>query len=52
MIASGIHASSLTSDGVSKPPGWTPSITEQQMIMRELSVGSVDAETDIAALAG
>lgn len=52
MIASGAHAGSLTSDGLAKPPGWIPSITEQQMIMKELSLGSADAETDIAALAG
>lgn len=52
MIASGVHTASLNPDGLAKPPGWIPSITEQQMIMKELSVGSADAETDIAALAG
>lgn len=51
MIASGVHAASFTPDGLAKPPGWIPSITEQQMIMKELSVGSADAESDIAALA-
>ncbi|KAJ3971976.1 hypothetical protein EV361DRAFT_174788 [Lentinula raphanica] len=51
MIASGIHDASFAPDGLSKPPGWIPAITEQQMIMKELSVGSVDAESDIAALA-
>lgn len=48
MIASGLHNG--TSDGV-KPPGWSASVTEQQMIMRELSGGSLDAEADIQALA-
>ena len=52
MIGSGVHAASLTPDSLAKPPGWTPSITEQQMIMKELSAGSAEAETDIAALAG
>ncbi|KAF5376546.1 hypothetical protein D9757_008311 [Collybiopsis confluens] len=51
MIASGVHAASLVPDGLAKPPGWTPSITEQQMVIKELSVGSADAEADIAALA-
>ena len=49
MIASGMHNG--PSDGV-KPPGWSASLTEQQMIMRELSGGSADAEADIQALAG
>jgi len=35
-----------------KPAGWAPSVTEQQMIMRELSRGSPDAEVDIQALSG
>ena len=48
MIASGAH----TYDGVTKPAGWTPSVTEQQMIMKELSGGSPDAEADIQTLAG
>ncbi|KAF9451210.1 hypothetical protein P691DRAFT_757490 [Macrolepiota fuliginosa MF-IS2] len=48
MIGSGIHN---VSDGLAKPPGLTPSVTEQQMIMRELSAGSPDAEADIQALA-
>ncbi|TFK42882.1 hypothetical protein BDQ12DRAFT_758558 [Crucibulum laeve] len=51
MIASGMHASTYMPDGLSKPPGWTPSVTEQQMIMRELSVGSSEAEADVQALA-
>lgn len=49
MIGSGTHN---VSDGLAKPPGLTPSVTEQQMIMRELSAGSTDAEGDIQALAG
>lgn len=51
MIASGMHNAPHTPDG-SKPPGWTASVTEQQMILRELSGGSLDAEADIQALAG
>ncbi|KAJ4001382.1 pumilio/RRM domain-containing protein [Lentinula boryana] len=53
MIGSGIHAASFALDGLAKPPGWVSSITitEQQMIMKELSAGSADAEADIAALA-
>jgi len=51
MIASGLHKSPVASDG-SKPPGWTSSVTEQQMILRELSGGSSDAEADIQSLAG
>jgi protein JSN1 len=51
MIGSNAHASYIT-DGLAKPAGWVPSVTEQQMIMRELSVGSTDAEADIQALSG
>ncbi|KAF9002023.1 hypothetical protein BDQ17DRAFT_1357947 [Cyathus striatus] len=51
MIGSGAHSTSYMPDGTPKPPGWTPSVTEQQMIMRELSVGSADAEADVQALA-
>ncbi|KAF9227976.1 hypothetical protein BS17DRAFT_774557 [Gyrodon lividus] len=50
MIGSGMHNLAYVSDGLSKPAGWTPSVTEQQMIMRELTKGSVDAEADIQAL--
>ncbi|KAF8160597.1 pumilio/RRM domain-containing protein [Pholiota molesta] len=39
MIASGMHNAPHTPDG-SKPPGWTASVTEQQMILRELSGGN------------
>lgn len=49
MIGSGNHN---ISDGQSKPPGWMPSVTEQQMIMKELSQGGPDADADIQALAG
>jgi len=49
MIGSGNHN---VSDGLAKPPGLTLSVTEQQMIMKELSAGSSDAELDVQALAG
>lgn len=49
MIGSGLHASTYMSDGMSKVP---LSVTEQQMIMRELTAGSNDAELDIQALGG
>ncbi|KAH0830523.1 hypothetical protein J3R83DRAFT_1975 [Lanmaoa asiatica] len=52
MIGSGMHNIAYVSDGLSKPAGWTPSVTEQQMIMRELTKGSTDAEMDIQALSG
>ncbi|KAG8819286.1 hypothetical protein FRC19_009978 [Serendipita sp. 401] len=48
MIGSGNHN---ISDGQARPPGWTPSVTEQQMIMKELAHGVIDAEGDIQALA-
>jgi protein JSN1 len=51
MIASGMHGSTYVTEG-GKAPGWAPSVTEQQMILRELSGGSSDAEIDIQALAG
>ena len=51
MIASGMHSSTYVTEG-GKAPGWAPSVTEQQMILRELSGGSSDAEIDIQALAG
>lgn len=49
LIASGAHTGAYDSAG--KPAGWTPSVTEQQMIMKELSGGSPDAEADIQILA-
>ncbi|KAJ7063126.1 hypothetical protein C8F01DRAFT_1131647 [Mycena amicta] len=51
MIAAGNHTTAHIGDTASKPPGWTPSVTEQQMIMQQLSAGSLDAEADIQALA-
>jgi protein JSN1 len=51
MIAAGMHSSTYVPEG-GKAPGWAPSVTEQQMILRELSGGSSDAEIDIQALAG
>jgi protein JSN1 len=47
MITSGQH--SYVTDGTPKPVN---SITEQQMIMRELTAGNPDADADIQALAG
>ena len=52
MVGSGMHTSIMTNDASAKPPGWSPTITEQQMIMKQLSEGSPDAEADILALAG
>jgi len=52
MIGSGLHTGSSTLDGAARPGTWSPLMTEQQMIMRELSGGSPDAEADIAVLAG
>ncbi|KAG6821175.1 hypothetical protein H0H93_005395 [Arthromyces matolae] len=51
MVGSGAHTGPYLSDGLPKPASWVPSVTEQQMIMRELSVGANDAEADIQALA-
>ncbi|KAI0781110.1 hypothetical protein BD413DRAFT_608293 [Trametes elegans] len=48
MIASGAHGAY---DGPAGKPGWSASVTEQQMILKELSGGSPDAEADIQALA-
>ena len=52
MIASGAHSPIFGPDGQPRPAGWQPSVTEQQMIMKELSGGAPEAEADIAALAG
>lgn len=52
MIGSGAHQSALANDGMPRSAGFAPSVTEQQMIMKELSAGSADAEADIQALAG
>ncbi|KAK7015020.1 Pumilio domain-containing protein C56F2.08c [Favolaschia claudopus] len=51
MIAAGAHNTAYARDGLSKPSGWTPSVTEQQMIMQQLSAGSLDADADVQALA-
>ncbi|KAF9533353.1 hypothetical protein CPB83DRAFT_831889 [Crepidotus variabilis] len=48
MIASGMHTSQ-GADG--KPTGYPASVTEQQMILRELSGGAIEAEPDIQTLA-
>jgi len=47
MIASGMHNASHGPDGVK-----AASVTEQQMILRELSGGAPEAESDIHALSG
>lgn len=52
MIGSGMHNIAYVSDGLSKPAGWLPSVTEQQMIMKELTAGSPDADFDIQSLSG
>ncbi|KAF8590547.1 hypothetical protein K439DRAFT_1627813 [Ramaria rubella] len=51
MIGQGAHNGVSLPDGLPKQAGWSPSITEQQMIMKELTKGSIDAEADIQALA-
>lgn len=48
MIGSGNHGNP---ESQQRAPGSTPTITEQQMIMKELSYGGPDAEADIQALA-
>lgn len=50
MIGSGTHKA--LGGNPNNGAGWIASITEQQMIMFELSGGSTDAEADIKALAG
>ena len=50
MIGSGLHNAQL--DAANKAAGWQASVTEQQMIMRELSGGAADADADIQVLAG
>jgi protein JSN1 len=50
MIGSGTHNAAYIPDGLAKPAGWTPSVTEQQMIMKEISAGAQDADVDIQAL--
>ncbi|KAG8901601.1 hypothetical protein FRB99_005196 [Tulasnella sp. 403] len=50
LISSGAHANTTAMAGAS-PDGRPASVTEQQMIMRELSNGAPDAAADVAALA-
>ena len=50
MIGSGNHNAQFEAAG--KNPGWQATVTEQQLIMKELGGGSPDAEADIQALAG
>ncbi|KAI0303363.1 hypothetical protein B0F90DRAFT_1809585 [Multifurca ochricompacta] len=52
MIGTGTHNTAFVNDGTPKPAGWSPTVTEQQMIMKELSGGAPDADADIQALAG
>lgn len=51
MVGSGRHYQALIGEGLPRNASWIPHVTEQQMIMKELSAGSTDAETDIQALA-
>lgn len=51
LISSGAHASTTAVAGT-LPDGKPVSITEQQIILRELSNGAPDAAHDVAALAG
>jgi protein JSN1 len=50
MIASGGHG--YVSDNTSKPGGggWVASVTEQMMIMKELSVGAPESDGDVESL--
>ncbi|KEP52987.1 pumilio domain protein C56F2 [Rhizoctonia solani 123E] len=48
MIGSGTHK--VLGGSSNNGAGWTASITEQQMVMLELSGGAADAEADIKAL--
>jgi hypothetical protein len=52
MIGSGMHTIAYASESAAKSGNWSPPMTEQQMIMRELSGGALDAEAEIEALAG
>lgn len=52
MIGTGTHNTAFVNDGTPKPAGWCPTVTEQQMIMKELSGGAPDADADVLALAG
>ena len=48
----GTHDTAFVNDATSTPAGWSPTVTEQQMIMKELSSGAPDADADVLALAG
>ena len=52
MIGSNMHTNGSGAESSAKPTNWSQSVTEQQMIMRELSDNSPDAEADIEVLAG
>jgi protein JSN1 len=52
MIAQGVHNGVSSPEAGTKQAGWTASITEQQMIMKEITKGNIDAESDIQELAG
>lgn len=51
MISNGTHNTAFVNDGAPKPAGWTPNVTEQQMILKELAGGSSDADADIQVAA-
>jgi hypothetical protein len=51
LIGSGLHNASFVQDG-NKGQNRVPTVTEQQMIMKELCGGSPDGEPEIQALAG
>ncbi|KAG8684248.1 hypothetical protein FRC09_015511 [Ceratobasidium sp. 395] len=50
MIEAGTHQA--LNNNLSNTAGWTASITEQQMVMLEISGGSPDAEADVKSLGG
>lgn len=52
MIAAGKHTTAYIPDNQPKPAGWIPTVTEQQMIMKEISVGAQDTDGDVQALSG
>ena len=47
MIGNGHHNMAYIPDGAPKPAGWVPSVTEQQMIMKQLCLNVPDAEAAI-----
>lgn len=52
LIGSGAHTTVFTGDAASRPGGLAPSVTEQQMILKQLSNNAPDAEPDVIALGG